>query len=177
MGGCYAILVAAGRGRRVGGEIPKQYRRLGHETVLAHAVRHFCDHPAIQGIRVVIHPDDRGLYDEATQGLQLMDPVVGGQTRQESAFNGIESLAASQPDYVMIHDAARPFVTAECISAAHAALAESTGVLAAVPVVDTLKRAVAGVVGGTVERNDAASVPIQGNSRGPSARRGNGIDR
>jgi 2-C-methyl-D-erythritol 4-phosphate cytidylyltransferase/2-C-methyl-D-erythritol 2,4-cyclodiphosphate synthase len=151
--GCFAIIVAAGRGRRVGGEVPKQYRILGGEPVLRRAARGFLEHPAIDGVRVVIHADDRALYDQAIRGLALLEPVVGGASRQESARNGIESLAELDPEFVFIHDAARPFVSAACIDAARSALGSATGALVAVPVTDTLKRGAAGLATETIDRS------------------------
>ena len=112
MSGCYALLVAAGRGTRLPGDVPKQYRMIGGEPILRRSARAFLAHPAIAGVRVVIHADDRTLYEKAVDGLQLLPPVTGGATRQQSVRNGIESLADFAPDSVMIHDAARPFVAA-----------------------------------------------------------------
>jgi 2-C-methyl-D-erythritol 4-phosphate cytidylyltransferase/2-C-methyl-D-erythritol 2,4-cyclodiphosphate synthase len=152
--GCFALIVAAGRGRRFGGELPKQYRRLGGVALLRHAAATFDAHPAIDGVLTVIHPDDQALYDEAVAGLDLLEPVNGGDTRQDSVRNGLLSLAARNPDSVMIHDAARPFITGIVISAAHAALADAPGALVAVPVVDTLKRGSNGRIGATVDRED-----------------------
>jgi 2-C-methyl-D-erythritol 4-phosphate cytidylyltransferase/2-C-methyl-D-erythritol 2,4-cyclodiphosphate synthase len=153
MSGCYAILVAAGRGTRLPGDVPKQYRSVGGEPILRRAARAFAAHPDIAGVRVVIHPDDRDRYDAATAGLGLMEPVSGGATRQDSVRNGLESLAGMAPDFVMIHDAARPFVGAETIRSARAALETAAGAIVAVPVVDSLKRAVEGRLA-SVDRRD-----------------------
>jgi len=153
MAGCYAIIVAAGRGRRLGGDLPKPYREIGGRTLLARSAGAFAGHPEIAGVRVVIHPDDRSHYDAATAGLDLLPPVPGGASRQESVYFGLRSLAEAEPDSVLIHDAARPFVTAETISAVIGALATSPGAIAAVPVVDTLKRADGGAIAGTVDRD------------------------
>ena len=153
MSGCYAILVAAGRGTRLPGDVPKQYRSIGGEPILRRAARAFAQHPAIAGVRVVIHPEDRARYDSAVAGLDLMAPVAGGATRQDSVRNGIESLEGVAPDFVMIHDAARPLVSAETIAAARRALDGAPGALVAIPVVDSLKRATAGRLA-AVDRKD-----------------------
>lgn len=153
MSGCYAILVAAGRGSRLPGDVPKQYRRIGGEPILRRSARAFLEHPAIQGVRAVIHPNDRDLYEEATAGLGLLPPVHGGATRQDSVRNGLESLAALAPDFVMVHDAARPFVGANSIAAARQALDTQPGAIVAIPVIDSLKRAEAGHLT-AVERKD-----------------------
>src|SRR5512134_1747238 len=105
---CAALLVAAGQGERFGGDIPKQYQPLCGEPVLRRAVRPFIDHPGIDVVGVVVRPTDKALYDGATAGLQLLDPVAGGATRQESVLRGLESLTALAPETVLIHDAARP---------------------------------------------------------------------
>ena len=153
MSGCYAILVAAGRGTRLPGDVPKQYRAVGGEPILRRAARAFAQHPAIDGVRVVIHPEDRARYESAVAGLGLLAPVAGGATRQDSVRNGIESLEGMAPDFVMIHDAARPFVSADTISAARRALDGAPGALVAIPVVDSLKRAAAGRLA-AVDRKD-----------------------
>src|SRR5687768_5845710 len=153
MTGCYALLVAAGRGTRLPGDVPKQYRAVAGEPILRRAAKAFLRHPDIAGVRVVIHPDDRALYDRAAQGLELLPPVDGGATRQESVRNGLESLAALAPDFVMIHDAARPFVSARSIATAREALDRVAGAIVAIPVVDSLKRAAGGHLA-AVDRKD-----------------------
>ncbi len=148
-----ALIVAAGRGVRLGGEIPKQYLPLGGVPVLRHSVRTFLAHPDVGSVRVVIHPDDRALHDEALAGLDVMEPVAGGASRQESVLNGLESLAGQAPDRVLIHDAARPFIDAATIAAAVAALDTAPGAIVAVPVADTVKKAEPdGRVAGTIDR-------------------------
>ena len=92
--GTTALVVAAGRGLRFGGAVPKQYGVLAGRTVLRHAVEGLLAHPAVASVRVVIHPDDRALYDDAVAGLALPDPVAGGATRAASVRNGLEALAA-----------------------------------------------------------------------------------
>ncbi|HYB10560.1 MAG TPA: bifunctional 2-C-methyl-D-erythritol 4-phosphate cytidylyltransferase/2-C-methyl-D-erythritol 2,4-cyclodiphosphate synthase [Alphaproteobacteria bacterium] len=152
MVGCIALVVAGGRGARFGGELPKQYRRLGPHAILRHSVEAFRRHPRIDRVRVVIHPDDRSHYDEAVAGLDLLDPCLGGKERQDSARLGLESLAALKPLNVLIHDAARPLVDADTIGRVISALDDAQGAIAAVPVTDTLKRGEDGRIVGTVER-------------------------
>jgi 2-C-methyl-D-erythritol 4-phosphate cytidylyltransferase / 2-C-methyl-D-erythritol 2,4-cyclodiphosphate synthase len=153
MAGCVALIVAAGRGARFGGGLPKQYRRLGGVPLLRHCLTTFASHPQIAAVRVVIHPDDRGRYDEAAAGLDLLPPVPGGAERQDSVRLGLESLESLAPDRVLIHDAARPFIDADTIARTIAALGSGDGALVAVPVVDTLKRAGDdGTSVGTVDR-------------------------
>jgi 2-C-methyl-D-erythritol 4-phosphate cytidylyltransferase/2-C-methyl-D-erythritol 2,4-cyclodiphosphate synthase len=148
-----ALIVAAGRGHRAGGELPKQYRTLARQSVLRRSCDSFLRHPRIDAVRAVIHPEDSDLYTDATAGLALMPPVHGGATRQESCCNGLESLTDLAPRQVLIHDAARPFVDDVTIDAVLDALAGAPGAIAAIPVTDTLKKASAeNRVAGTVER-------------------------
>ena len=152
MAGCIVLVVAAGRGHRLGGVLPKQYRPLAGAPVLRHAIDAFLDHDGVDAVRVVIHPDDRALYDQAVAGLALLDPVGGGATRQESVRLGLESLAALAPARVLIHDAARPCIARDVIARTIAALDHHPAAIAALPVTDTLKRGVDGVGTGTVAR-------------------------
>lgn len=153
MARCVALVVAAGRGRRFGGDLPKQYIDLAGRPVLRHSLATFAAHPLIDAVRVVIHPDDRPLYDDAAAGLGLLEPVTGGAQRQDSVRLGLLSLADLQPDVVLIHDGARPFVDAGVISRVVAALDHHPGAVPALPVSDTLKRGADGVVAGTVDRS------------------------
>ncbi len=158
MSGCIALVVAAGRGRRTGGDIPKQYRPVGGVPVLRRTVAAFRFHPRVDGLRVVIHPDDRELYDAAVAGFDLPAPALGGASRQESVRLGLESLENQAPARILIHDAARPFVDAGVIDRALDALDRSIGAIVAVPVVDSLKREADGdkgaaVLGGAVDRS------------------------
>lgn len=149
---CVALIVAGGSGRRFGAERPKQYCDLLGKPVLRRTVEAFLDHPGISRVQVVIDPACRDLYDAAVEGLRLPEPVAGGRARQDSVRNGLEALAAAAPDRVLIHDAARPLVGAQTISAVIDALAHHPGAIAAVPVADTLQRGENGLVAGVVER-------------------------
>ncbi len=148
-----ALIVAAGSGTRLGGEVPKQYLPLGGRAVLRHSVETFLHHSAISGVRAVISPEHRALYDAAVAGLPMLPPVAGGASRQDSVRNGLESLADLQPDRVLIHDAARPFLTREIVDRTLAALDDAPGAVVAVPVTDTLKRGQDGRIAGTVDRS------------------------
>ena len=148
-----ALIVAAGRGQRFGGALPKQYASLAGAPLLRHTLLAFAGHPGIAEVRAVIHPDDRNLYDAAAEGLSLAEPVAGGRNRQESVLRGLESLSDTAPDHVLIHDGARPFVSSAVIERVLAALQDAPGAIAALPVVDTLKREAAGAVAGTQDRS------------------------
>ncbi|MGQ0457624.1 MAG: bifunctional 2-C-methyl-D-erythritol 4-phosphate cytidylyltransferase/2-C-methyl-D-erythritol 2,4-cyclodiphosphate synthase [Hyphomicrobium sp.] len=141
-----ALIVAAGRGSRAarpGEAAPKQYAWLGGVQVLSRTIQAFADAPSITDIQVVIHADDAGHYRASAPGGEprLLAPAIGGATRQESVRLGLEALASRQPDAVLIHDAARPFVDQETIERVVAALRGSPGAIAALPVSDTLKQA------------------------------------
>ncbi len=140
MGKNIALIVAAGRGHRMGGAIPKQYRELGGIPVLRHTSAAFCRHPDISAVQVLIHPSDVQLYNAATEGMQLLPPLIGGNSRQESVFLGLEGIAELSPDKVVIHDAVRPFVEQETISGVLDALDRAPCAIAGLLVADTLKR-------------------------------------
>jgi len=156
-----AVIVAAGRGSRArtdsdtGGAVPKQYQPLAGRPVLAHSIDLLAAHPRIDRIVVVYNPADAALYGRATAAWadRLMPPVAGGDTRQASALAGLEALAAGAPDRVLIHDAARPFLSAQLVDELIGALDTVPGAIAAEPVADTLKRITSdGTIAGTVER-------------------------
>ena len=136
---CAVIIVAAGRGHRFGGDMPKQYRTVGGRMILARTMGVFCAHPAVSTVRAVIHPDDMPLYRCAASGLPVAEPVFGGETRQDSVRLGLESLKDESPDIVLIHDGARPFVDFGVINRVIAEVGEHQGAIPALPVVDTIK--------------------------------------
>jgi 2-C-methyl-D-erythritol 4-phosphate cytidylyltransferase/2-C-methyl-D-erythritol 2,4-cyclodiphosphate synthase len=135
-----ALVVAAGRGSRLGGDRPKQYRPLAGEPILRRTLRALARHPRVDGVRAVIHPDDAAAYAEAAAGLDLLAPVDGGASRQDSVLRGLESLADTPPTRVLVHDGARPFVDAATIDRVLAGLDTHAGAIPAIPVADTLKR-------------------------------------
>lgn len=140
MASCIALVVAAGRGTRLGGSLPKQYQPLAGEPLLRHTLRALASHRRITGVRAVIHPDDRGYYDDAARGLDLLPPVPGGAQRQDSVRLGLESLLQLNPDVVAIHDGARPFVEPALIDRVLDAVEHAPGAIPALAVADTLKR-------------------------------------
>jgi 2-C-methyl-D-erythritol 4-phosphate cytidylyltransferase / 2-C-methyl-D-erythritol 2,4-cyclodiphosphate synthase len=150
-----ALIVAAGRGSRARAAQghPKQYETLGGLPILTHTLKPFVAHEAVQTVQVVIHADDRELYDRAVACLDIRLPVVGGATRQASVLAGLEALSELEPDRVLIHDAARPFVTRALITDVLAALDDHRGAIAAEPLADSLKQASPdGLITGTIDR-------------------------
>jgi 2-C-methyl-D-erythritol 4-phosphate cytidylyltransferase / 2-C-methyl-D-erythritol 2,4-cyclodiphosphate synthase len=125
--------------------VPKQYAVVVQgKPVLRHAVEALQAVPGVGGVRVVIAPGDERRFEEAIAGLQLAPPVAGGKTRQQSVLNGLEAMAndGPSPDLVAIHDAARPFVRADDVSACLAAASrpDLDGAVLGIPLSDTIKR-------------------------------------
>ncbi len=136
-----AIVVAAGRGLRAGGETPKQYRTIAGAPVIHHTLSRFLADPQIEAVQAVIHPDDAAAFHAATAGLKrLLPPVPGGATRQASVRAGLEALHDRAPALVLIHDAARPFLTADLIARAIAAARQHKAAVPALAIADTVKR-------------------------------------
>lgn len=155
MSKCAVLIVAAGRGARFGDLRPKQYASLNGKSILRHALLAFAQHPKIHYTQSVIHPEDHSLFTEAAEELLIASPVHGGATRQQSVLLGLEALVAHNPDFILIHDGARPNVSAVLINNVIARLEEGAhGCVPAIPVTETLKRISAdGCVQETVSRD------------------------
>jgi len=151
---CAAIIVAAGRGHRAGGPVPKQYAALAGMPVIRRTLQPFDLHPAIETIAVVIHPDDRSMAESAVSGIDVTF-VNGGKNRQDSVRNGLKYIENVDPDIVLIHDAARPFATQTILTRTIDAARQHGGAVAGLPVPDTLKQ-----VGETAEIHQ--TVPREG---------------
>lgn len=135
-----ALVVAAGSGSRANEETPKQYRKVGGQSVLAHAVDRL-RHPAIDAIQVVIGVGQEAQYLEAIGDRPFPTPVIGGATRQQSVRNGLEQLdAEGNHRIVLIHDAARPFVPRAIIDRLIVAMDDEAGAVPVLPVPDSLAR-------------------------------------
>ena len=134
-----AIIVAAGRGLRAGSGGPKQYRSIGGRTVISRAMEPFCRHPQIFAVQPVLNPDDTAMFHEAVSDMRYQGPANGGATRQASVRAGLEALVSQSPDIVLIHDAARPFVTAALISRAIKAAEIAGAAVPTIPPADTIK--------------------------------------
>jgi 2-C-methyl-D-erythritol 4-phosphate cytidylyltransferase/2-C-methyl-D-erythritol 2,4-cyclodiphosphate synthase len=156
-----ALIMAAGRGVRAGGDLPKQYREIGGVPMLRRTLDTFLAHPAIDAVLVVVPPGDTRFSDIAPQNDRLLSPVGGGETRQESVYAGLRALAQAPPRQVLIHDGARPFVSHDLIGRVAAALTETEAVLPALPVPATIKRVENGMVVATLPRDgvEAAETP------------------
>ncbi len=158
-----ALIVGAGKGERFGSELPKQYQLLGTESVFAHSIRAFTDCDLIDYVCPVIHPDHQSLFENTmkTTSSKVLPPVIGGKERQDSTRNGLLALQPLNPDYVLIHDAARPFISQETILRSIELLSEHKAVLVATPIVDTIKKAQDGYCQETISRTHlwAAQTP------------------
>ena len=148
-----ALIVAAGDGRRVGGDVPKQYRPIAGKPMLRWAIEAMQRHPRVDRVRVVIGKDQSGLFHDATHGIEAGVPIVGGPTRQQSVRLGLEALAAEHtPELVLIHDAARPFCPPDVIDRLLKALQTNSAAVPALPAADTLMRGKGKHLGDTVDR-------------------------
>ncbi len=151
-----ALITARGRGSRIraGEGIPKQYLLMAGVPIIKHTILAFLNHPKIDDVICVIHPDDVELYEQAVIGLDLLNPVFGGDTRQISVHNGLEALKEYRPDKVLIHDAVRPFVTKRIINGILEKLETHPAVIPAVAVEDTIKKYGDGKIEWTLEREN-----------------------
>lgn len=166
-----AIIVAAGRGERAGVGLPKQYRPFAGvgsptHTVLSETVHRFLSQANVNLVQVVIHADDRDLYDASLSELaqeltsKLRPPVIGGATRQASVLSGLTALSADTPqiDHILIHDAARPFVSDALIQELCQTMStgEVSGVVPTRPMTDTVKQIEGQLITGTIPRETLA---------------------
>ena len=158
------MLLAAGRGSRLGTDVPKAFLRLRGQPLLVHAARRLarafagadrCD------LVVVAHPDDRERWlagclpslQQAVGGRGRVDVVDGGASRQQSMANGLAATGADH-ELIGVHDAARPLVPVECVRACAAAAARDGAALLAIPATDTLKQVRDGKVTATLDRHE-----------------------
>lgn len=139
----WAILPAAGSGRRMGSQIPKQYLDLNDEPVIAHSLQKLANIPAIRKIVVVLHPEDQYFSSLKLTNIDKIITTQGGAERFQSVLNGLSHLTgiASDDDWVLVHDAVRPCVRVTDIQHLIDQLSHhSVGGLLGFPVVDTLKQ-------------------------------------
>lgn len=147
-----AVIVAGGSGLRAGGEKPKQYQLIGGRPVIWWTLKAFLGHPGVAHVQPVIGEGHEEMFAESVAGLDVPLPVIGGSTRQDSCRIGVEAVERHDPTKVLIHDAARPFVSQDLISHVIAWLERFAAVIPGMPVAETLKYAPGGVVSRTVDR-------------------------
>ena len=133
-----ALIVAGGSGSRFGANIPKQYTA----SILTRTIKAFLSSTLIDGIQVVIRPEDIELYNQAVKGLELLSPVFGGGSRGESVRNGLNEIEKYKPDLVLVHDANRPYLSVKLINEIinKLKLNPGYGVVPSMPIVDTVRR-------------------------------------
>jgi 2-C-methyl-D-erythritol 4-phosphate cytidylyltransferase / 2-C-methyl-D-erythritol 2,4-cyclodiphosphate synthase len=153
-----AVIVAGGRGERAGGGAPKQYRNIASEPMIRPTLRAFLQHAGIGLVQPVIGNADAEAFRAATADMKTdmktLAPVPGGATRQASVRAGLEALAARSPALVLIHDAARPFLTSDLIDRAIAAGKATGAAVPGIAVADTVKQIdAASMVTETLDRN------------------------
>jgi 2-C-methyl-D-erythritol 4-phosphate cytidylyltransferase / 2-C-methyl-D-erythritol 2,4-cyclodiphosphate synthase len=153
MAGIYALIVAGGQGLRFSTQLPKQYWSLGGVSILRRTLQAFSGHPSLSGIQVVIHPDHQALYDEAVRGLSLLPVVMGDSHRQGSVYQGLKALQSYEPDMVLIHDGARPFVSDKIINDVIQGTTTHQACIPVVPIIDTLKVCDSGLIQRTSPRH------------------------
>lgn len=137
----FALIVAAGTGSRAGGLLPKQYQMVDKNPLVVYSIEALARHALIAGVQVVIHPDHGERYANAVPSSPKLLPAIdGGEQRSDSVRAGLEALAAHAPDYVLVHDAARPFLSASIIDALIEKLSAEQAVVPALPVADTVRR-------------------------------------
>jgi 2-C-methyl-D-erythritol 4-phosphate cytidylyltransferase / 2-C-methyl-D-erythritol 2,4-cyclodiphosphate synthase len=149
-----AVIVAGGSGLRAGGETPKQYQLIGGKPVIWWTLKAFSDHPEIAHVQVVVGQGQEQEFAEATQGLTLPPHVIGGATRQDSCRIGVEACAHAAPRKLLIHDAARPFISAELISEVITRLDHTDAVIPGLRIAETLKLAPEGMIRRTIDRSN-----------------------
>jgi len=143
------IIVAAGRGKRAGGDLPKQWQMLTGKPVLGRTIDAFREQTDV--ICVVLHPDDHDIWN--TFGFEADAVVNGGATRDESVRAGLMAVSDHGPSKVLIHDAARPMVSKQTIQRVLDALEEHPGAAPALPVTDALWRSEGTAVEAAVSRD------------------------
>lgn len=135
----HVLIPAAGNGARTGLAIPKQYKRVGGKMILRHTIEKFMDLQGLKSLRVIIDPEHVEYYRQAVQGLDLPPPVLGSRTRKQSVYNGLSVFGPQEyEDLVLIHDAARPFISVKSIYTLLETMAQSVAATLAAPIADTL---------------------------------------
>src|SRR5258708_1322550 len=148
-----AVVVAAGRGLRAGGDLPKQYRELLGEPVIRPSLAALAGHSGISLVQPVIHPAAAALFRAASADLALLPPVHGGASRQASVRAGLEALEPHRPQLVLVHDAARPFLSRALVPREIGAGRERGAAVPVLGVADTVKTVdTAGHVMDTLDR-------------------------
>ena len=136
------LIVAAGNSNRFKERpIPKQYIQLGDYPVLYHTINNMISHPRISNVKVVIRKEHQDLYNSCVERIQnnkLLPPTYGGIRRQDSVRLGLESIQEINPDFILIHDACRPFINLKFLDKIETILTHYAGVIPILPITDTI---------------------------------------
>lgn len=144
----------------MGGQIPKQYLVLGGLPLLVHSLRLFESIASIDEVVLVVPEEDRGFCREVLvpdHGIKKVAHIVaGGARRQDSVLNGLKAIGGHMPRWILVHDAARPFVTVDLVERVLEAGRRTGAAVAALPMPDTVKRVdkVSGIICGTLNRDE-----------------------
>ncbi len=153
----HVLIPAAGAGRRMGGDVNKQYLLLDGRPILAHTLSLFEDHPQISGITLIAPSEEisycRDDVIDAYGFAKVSEIVAGGAERQDSVRNGLRACAAADDDIVLVHDGVRPLLPSGLIDTVIAAAIDNGAALVAVPAKDTIKVVVDGKVQQTPDRS------------------------
>ncbi|MDD2216779.1 MAG: 2-C-methyl-D-erythritol 4-phosphate cytidylyltransferase [Eubacteriales bacterium] len=139
------IIAAAGSGKRMGSGISKQFRLLGNEMVLEKTLKTFCNHPLVDDLYLVVKKEDvlycQKVFLKEKNLFKIRAIVAGGNERQDSVLNALDLISRQcKPDYVLVHDGARPFISAQGITRLIEKTVEYNAAVLGVPVKDTIKR-------------------------------------
>lgn len=149
-----ALIVAGGKSSRFGSNIPKQYCDLYGRPLIYRTLKIFCDHPKIDKVIVVIHPEHQYLYQNSISDLDLLPNAIAGNERSDSVANGLKSLLKYNPQKVIIHDAARPFISQKIISDVIENIEEGQASAPVITIDDTVKFVKDDLVAGTANRDE-----------------------
>ena len=135
-----AVIVGAGSGTRLGGNIPKQYQSIDHECSFEKCIRFFENYVKVSKVLAVISEQHEGLFREKCSFSDNTEIVLGGADRISSVKNALNKLSVDEPDFVIIHDAARPFLKEELVDTIISNLSSYEGVIPVLKISDTVKR-------------------------------------
>lgn len=153
-----ALIVAAGQGKRMNSETPKQYLEIDGKTILRQAIDIFVNHPLVQRVQVVINKEHTDLYNQSVSGINILPPVTGGQERHNSVINGLKAIETHHPDIVLVHDAARPFVTEDLITRCINQATEKGSAIPVIRINDTIKQIDNGIIVNSLNRNNVVRI-------------------
>lgn len=154
----HVLIAAAGTGTRMGSDIPKQYMQIGSKALLRHTIENALSWNHVASVHIIIHPDHQALYEAAIHGLDLPDPIIGGDERSKSVYNGTNYLKKNinlkNEDIIFIHDGARPYTHKDDIAALSAALVNHRAACLCAPVSDTIRKINGEMAADIINRDD-----------------------